>query len=105
MQVVAAQPQDTWPQERRWRQLLPTWFLACFDNRSLDEILADESLWHFGSWLDAMRLRGWEWWSSRLEDEATWEVFLAAFEWPYSIGPFEFLARVSGAFELEIEES
>lgn len=105
MRIVAAQPQDSWPQEVRWRQLLPTWFVAFFENRSLEEILADESLWHFESWLDAMRLRGWEWWSSKLKDEATWEVSLAAFEWPYSLGPLEFLARVSGAFEVEIEES
>ena len=105
MRVVAAQAHDRWPQERRWRQLLPTWFVELFENLSLDEILADESLWHFESWLEAMRLRGWEWWSSKLEDEVTWKVFLTAFEWPYRVGPLEYLAKVSGASELEIEES
>lgn len=105
MEVVAAQAHDSWPEQARWRQLLPTWFVELFENLSLDEILADESLWHFESWVEAMRLRGWEWWSSKLEDDGTWKVFLMAFEWPYSLGPLEYLARVSGASELEFEES
>lgn len=104
MLIIASQNREAWPDESGWIQLLPTWFEATFKKHSLDEIVADESLWHFQSWLDAMRLRGWEWWSSKLTSGATWKIQLVAYEWPYSIGPIEYLAKVSGAFSVSWEE-
>jgi hypothetical protein len=106
MEIVSIQDARQWPSDSEWQNLLPRWFVEPFQNRDLEDILADdsESSWDYGSWLDAMRRRGWEWWSSLPPSEDQWEGFLAAFDTPYGIGPFEYLVLASGASHVEVTE-
>jgi hypothetical protein len=69
--------------------------MQSFHDHSVEELLSDPSLWHFGSWVDAMKDTGWEWWSSSLDGDC-WTVNLWALSDPYSLGPLEYLCRVAG---------
>jgi hypothetical protein len=106
MGIVSKQDSRHWPSDEEWRALLPKWFVEPFLKRTLEEILADESetLWDYQAWLEAMRLRGWEWWSSLPPSQDVWEAFLAALELPYGIGPFEYLVLASGASDVQVTE-
>ena len=42
-----------WPNDEEWNQRLPSWFTAPFQGTTVDEVLANENLWDYGSWLDA----------------------------------------------------
>lgn len=103
--VLVAEQHDhrTWPADSWWSSHLPKWFCEPFQGRTVDEVMRNPHLWDFGSWLDAMKDPGWEWWSS----EATaggWIIRLRALSDPYSIGPFEYLARAAGADRVEVRE-
>lgn len=106
LEIVSKQNAQHWPSDKEWQALLPKWFIEPFLNRKLEEVLADDSerLWDYGSWLDAMRRRGWEWWSSLPPSQDGWEAFLAAFDSPYGIGPFEYLVLASGASDVHVME-
>src|SRR5690606_20146071 len=99
-----------WPSDEEWQNCLPPWFIATFEERTLEEIRKMEVqeleenvwlLWDYGSWLDAMRLRGWEWWSSLCDPlEGEWSALLLQHELVYSIQPLIYLARESGALSV-----
>jgi len=80
-----------------------TWFLDSFSGHTQAELLADRSLWDFGSWLDAMRSPGWEWWSSEAR-ASEGRILASAHSDPYSIDPLLYLVRISGAGEVKLEE-
>jgi len=104
MRVVAGQRErGPWPEDAWWKSSLPDWFLDPFEGRSIDEVMKNPELWDFGSWLDAMKSPGWEWWSSGKTDDG-WIIRVRALSDPYSIGPLEYLARASGAGSVEIQE-
>lgn len=104
MRVVAHQRDDgAWPEDSWWEAHLPEWFLEPFRGRTMDEVLANPELWDFGSWLDAMKSPGWEWWSSDVQKEG-WTIRLRAHSDPFSIGPLEYLARAAGADGVEVDE-
>ena len=96
MRCFAKTEQSEWPNDEEWRAILPEWFLASFEGHNLEEILASDQLWHFESWLDAMKYRGWEWSSSVVNSELEWTVSLTIFDFPCSLEAFEYLARASG---------
>jgi len=104
MEIVAKQRErEDWPKDSWWRHHLPSWFLDPFRGRSMEDVLANPELWDFGSWLDAIKSPGWEWWSSE-DDKEGWTVRLQAYSDPFSIGPLEYLARAAGADSIEVEE-
>lgn len=94
---------ETWPSPAWWRQHLPSWFLDTFKGHTLEEILEDEDLWDYESWVDAIKAPGWEWWSSSVEPDR-WTIKLWADSWPYAIEVFEYLARVAGTDDIQITE-
>lgn len=105
MRLVAADADaGTWSTDEEWSQKLPVWFTRPFQERTIEEVLGDENLWDFGSWLDAMRQRGWQWWSSTCEGEC-WTATLVRHEDVYSIEPLIYLARQSGASSVEVAEN
>ena len=106
MEIVSKQDARQWPSDSEWQTLLPRWFVEPFQQHDLQDILADDSerLWDYGSWLDGMRRRGWEWWSSLPPMDDKWEGVLAVFDVPYGIGPFEYLVFASGATQVEVTE-
>jgi hypothetical protein len=96
MELVARARGAGWPVDGWWEQKLPTWFLDSFIGHTLDDIQKNPMLWDFGSWLDAMKNPGWEWWSSSLTKNG-WIINLSAFNDPYSVEPLGYLARAAGA--------
>jgi hypothetical protein len=105
IELIAEQSaNDTWPTDDEWSSRLPSWFTAPFHERTLEQVLADKTLWDYGSWLDAMRHRGWQWWSSACEED-TWSATLLREDEVYSIEPLIYLARQSGASSVEVLET
>ena len=104
MRIVARQRGAGWPDEAWWQQNLPRWFVATFEGHTVEELLADPALWHFGSWVDAMKEPGWVWWSSQANPDQ-WSISLQALADPYSLGPLEYLARAAGALDVGTHEA
>jgi len=103
MVILSALKENVWPEDTWWKDNLPEWFVESFDH-SLEEIMRDESLWDFGSWVDAIKYRGWEWWSS-IASDGTIKIYIEAQDDPYAIEAFEYAVRVSGGCEIAITES
>lgn len=94
----------TWPSDDEWSARLPCWFTGPFRGRTIEQVLEDKSLWDYGSWLDAMHHRGWQWWSSTCEGD-TWSATLIREDEVYSIEPLIYLARQCGASSVEVTEN
>ncbi len=92
---IAASKERKWPEEDDWWiESLPDWFVKSFDH-SVDELMANESLWHFGSWTDALHFRGWQWWSCDCRDNIG-AINVMIDEVPFVLGPFIYLIGASG---------
>ena len=104
MRLVAAEADaGSWSTDDEWMRKLPSWFVEPFNGRTVEDVLKDEDLWDFGSWLDAMKQRGWTWWASEC-DGKSWKVILERHEEVYSIEPLIYLVRQSGAASVEVTE-
>lgn len=103
MRLVAVAQDQQWPSDEDWRRALPEWFLRSFDGHDAQELLAHPELWDFGSWLDAMKNPGWEWWSCHSDDRGG-SVRAVAYAEPFSIEPLEYLLRASGASDVDFEQ-
>ena len=103
MKIVAIRRSSTWPDDAWWKAHLPDWFATNTKWRPLEVPLSVKDSWDFGSWLDAMKMTGWEWWSG-VACENRVQVNLCAFEWPYSVDPMEHLIWMSGASDISFEE-
>lgn len=103
MRTIATRSGGTWLSDQEWEAVLPDWFVQKTKRHTEQEIEANPKLWDWGAWLDAMKLRGWEWWSSASDREG-WTANLVASCWPYVIGPLEYLAHVSGAEEVVVSD-
>ncbi len=93
----------TGPNDDEWTARLPSWFTAPFQGRTIEQVLEDKTLWNYGSWLDAMRHRGWQWWSSSCAGDS-WSATLLREDDVYSIEPLIYLARQSGASSVDVIE-
>lgn len=103
MRQVAEAQSRSWPNDDQWLTSLPGWLSRGFEGHPLSEILANSNLWDFGSWLDAMKFPGWEWWSSGTSD-GRGVVECSAHAMPYAIEPLFFLLRVAGAEDIVLVE-
>ena len=103
MRLVAAAQETEWPADEEWRRRLPEWFVRTFEGHSLDELMANQNIWTFGSWLDAMKHPGWEWWSSAATGNEG-IVRCVAHADPYAIEPLIYLLRSAGASDVEFDE-
>jgi hypothetical protein len=101
MEILARALRGTWPSDEEWRRDLPSWFVRSFEGHSLKDLLAYPTLWDFGSWLDAMKNPGWEWWSS-LAEERGGMVRCTAHSDPFAVEPLVYLLRTAGAAEVEV---
>lgn len=104
-QVAKFEP-STWPDDDYWRAILPGWMRV-----TLPELTPDESdrllqetprdqwdrlPWEFGSWLDAIRDRGWRWWGYCIQGQsATIVLHIAMF--PERIDAFRQILHATGA--------
>lgn len=78
-----------------WEENLPDWFVSKTKSISQDDLLKNDQLWDFGSWIDAMKQRGWKWWSRKiLQDKVV--IYLETFTYPYNIDPFFYMLYSCG---------
>ena len=81
--------------DEEWKDTLPSWFVESMINRKITEIKANENLWHFGSWIDAIKQRGWKWWSSCVKQNS-FDIYLESLTYPYNIDPFIYIVYSTG---------
>ncbi|GEP94444.1 hypothetical protein [Chitinophaga cymbidii] len=93
---IARYDRDSWPSDEKWEDILPGWFIERIKSYDINEILSNSSvLWDYGSWLDAMKNRGWKWYSSNVF-EGGFSIYLEAKEFPFSVNPLEYVIYESG---------
>lgn len=73
-----------------WEKKLPKWFVLKTKDISRDRLLANNQLWDFGSWIDAIRQREWKWWGIKNFDSKT-TIYLETTGYPYNIDPFFYM--------------
>ena len=100
---LVARTRMKWETDAWWEQNLPRWFVDACLKHTPDDILKNPELWDFGSWLDAMKDPGWEWWSSALLPKG-WIIRVCAHRDTYSIEPLIFLCRCAGAYAVATTE-
>lgn len=103
MRLVSVAQREDWPADQEWLRRLPAWFLDSFSGHTLDQLLANPTLWDFGSWLDAMKDPGWEWWSSEVHAQ-TGVVRCVAYSDPFAVEPLVYLLRAAGAQDVHFTE-
>ena len=103
---IVSQDDDRWPQDAYWKENLPSWLINSMPEISKEE--ADRLMaatpreklqmlpWTFGSWLDAMRDRGWRWWGYEVSGRKA-KIVLRVTSIPPRIGAFKQLLRSAGA--------
>jgi hypothetical protein len=106
VKLIAVQTPGHWPSMDEWRTLLPDWFVKSFVPFSKEEaerLIAttprerwNEIPWLFEAWLEAIQARGWQWWSSGVDEEGI-QICLQITEWPASLEAFERIISASGA--------
>jgi hypothetical protein len=106
MEKIVSSGLTSWPNDDSWRQRLPDKFLEAFPAvtkedatrmlRGTPRELWDSLPWDFGSWLDAIRVRAWQWWShDRSGDQMI--VVVKIIELPAHIEALEQLFRAAGS--------
>ncbi len=103
MRLVASAQRNEWFSDENWKNLLPDWFVRSFEGHSTEQLLHDSTLWDFGSWLDAMKNPGWEWWSCE-ERGQEGTVWCTAHSNPYSIEPLMYVLRTAGASDVDFHQ-
>lgn len=113
VKLIASHSPNYWPSDEKWKDLLPKSLLASFREYSQEEvkeIMQNLSIeerhnlpWDYGSWLDAIKIRGWYWWSVAYEKEEI-RILISINNWPASLEAFEYLIRISGLKILSNEE-
>jgi hypothetical protein len=102
---IASQTPDVWPSDEKWRLVLPVWLkqqLPRLTKEETDRLMATAPRdqwhalpWELGSWLDAVRERGWKWWGyKRSGTSATLVLHIAML--PERIEAFKHLLRAAG---------
>ena len=121
---VVDQQSRRWPEMERWKQVLPSWFVArCAPEQSkeqTDEWLArwrslspreqqaeeERQPWSLLDWLHWLHpdRREWLWWDSAVyRDAGSALVVLAVQSWPFPWGAFRWLLQAAGADQVEAE--
>jgi len=104
MELIAEQQPDHWPDDDYWRKALPGWLTGTFrtyTSQELAEIRSDRSrwpdlAWTFGSWIDRMRDRDWEWWSIGVGIDNSITVRLVIDGHPFSAKALKHLISAAG---------
>ena len=102
---IAKHVPDTWPSDEKWRAVLPDWLkhhIPQMTKEETDRLMTttprdrwDTLPWEFGSWLDAVRDRGWKWWGYKQADAtATFVLHIAML--PERIDAFKQILRAAG---------
>ena len=70
--LIASKDSKNWPTESEWVAMMPDWLIQHIPTLSVEEMTEvldqtpredwDHLPWEFGSWIDALKDRGWVWW-------------------------------------------
>lgn len=81
--------------DKTWEDNLPNWFVSKTKNISREDLFKNSQLWDFGSWIDAIKQRGWKWWSYKTTKDKT-VIYLETHSYPYNIDPFFYILYTVG---------
>ncbi len=81
--------------DKTWEDNLPNWFVTKTKNISREDLFENSQLWDFGSWIDAIKQRGWKWWSYKTAKDKT-VIYLETHSYPYNIDPFFYILYIIG---------
>jgi hypothetical protein len=97
-------PSDLWVDglERAWEDYLPKWFVASTEKFSIEEMYLKPDQWHFESWVAAICDRGWEWWSSGVEDDTICIQLIITYE-IVSVEAFLYIVKAACEFNKEFD--
>jgi hypothetical protein len=124
LMVVNENSAGEWPSDDRWRELLPSWFVArCGPDLSQEQAEAEtarwralsrdeqirweeERRWSLANWIYWFKPenRHWYWWDAKPLDDKVLVVAVEAHEWPFPSGALAWLLRAAGADRVEAEE-
>lgn len=96
--IISQFNSQDWPTDDKWSDILPQWFVVAIKKNTIDKWINNPILWDYGSWLDALKFREWEWFSSKVSDEA-FEIIVVIKSIPYSINPLEYVIFESGVLK------
>lgn len=106
VQQIVSSSLESWPNDDQWRRKLPSWLLQALPvltREQCQQLMAKtpKNLWHtlpwdFGSWLDAIKRRGWRWWGYSVQGDRLILVLEILSE-PASLEAFEVIVKAAGA--------
>ncbi|XLS30044.1 hypothetical protein ACJD0Z_04285 [Flavobacteriaceae bacterium M23B6Z8] len=77
-------------EDSKWEENLPNWFVQKAKSVTKEELLKDDQLWDIGSWIDAIKQRGWKWCALKNQPGKT-IIHLETFTYPYNIDSFFYI--------------
>jgi hypothetical protein len=103
--AIISEEGTRWPTDEGWRRILPPLFQETFPQLTkadFDRLMQtvprerwNELPWDFGSWLDAIKVRGWRWFAhERIGRRLT--ILLEIVETPMHIEAFEHMINAAG---------
>ena len=60
---------NSWPSEEAWKTRLPQWLVESMTSKTAEDRDKDPLLWHYASWIAAMKDRAWHWYSSQATED------------------------------------
>lgn len=104
VESVVGEDADLWPSDDAWRGMLPAWLQSfLITAEECDTAMArtpreqwGQLPWEFGFWLDAMRERGWRWWSGEHSGSSA-RIVLEVTGVPPRIDAFKQILLAAGA--------
>ena len=117
LRVVLLNTADSWPSVDRWRDVLPSWFVArCAPEqsqaeaaewlkwwrslpaheRAAAELARPWTLSNWIYWLEPVR-REWFWWDGFVDEAGIVHVSVQVMGWPAPLGALDWLLRAGGA--------
>lgn len=106
IEKILTTSRESWPDADNWKVMLPGWFLEAtqeFTQAEYSELLSktseddwDTLPWDFESWLNAIHVRDWQWWSY-IRNEGNLEIQLTLTGWPAHLEAFEHILEAAGA--------
>jgi hypothetical protein len=106
LRAVVDADSDNWPADEYWEGRLPGWMkvtLARLTQEQSDQLLKstpradwDKLPWEFGSWIDAIRDRGWRWWGYQVKGSSA-NIVVHIAQYPERIDAFRQLLSAAGA--------
>lgn len=122
LKVVNRHSTGEWPNDDKWKELLPNWFVkSCSPELSQaeaeaelarwrqlpreEQIREEEDLWSLSNWVYWFKPgnRQWYWWDAAVLDADNVVIAIEVEGWPFPWGSLGWLFRVAGAANVKGE--